>query len=162
MSKIENLTITDRAGKDHLVAPMVDVGFGVQASWNFNGVAHSIEIEAGTNQTLRVFLTPNEDFLLVFWGNSPSFPSPRNLVVLNPDGSIRHYPELPSGISSEYKLREERIGEQRARNSLIFLDAVMKDGKLAVWVGFASDYYESREFDPETGVFGECLEVGRA
>jgi hypothetical protein len=83
---------------------------------------------------------------------------------MNGDSTIRHHLCPPDLISEPYKNYEGRVGQENARLSRNFIqpDFMESNSKTFVlWIGFNFDWYEVRDLDLKTGLFGRCRRSGR-
>ena len=128
---------------------------------NEKGDLREVEVfEKGKN--LFAYPSPDMKYMVVkFSMDSEYYPHPNNLVVFYPNGKIKHIIGLPELIS-DYAItnRENPMGEVK-EGYFSNIGWSKKSGKIIMKVDihFAWENTETREFDPETGEFGELIGV---
>jgi len=117
--------------------------------------------------SIDIFGLPTPDMhrvVVIYPYDHSVYPSPGNALIYNANGSIHLQLKVPKPIS-ELAKPQERFINYGDPMSLHF-DNVdwRKNSKgeiiIAIRIGFARDWFEDRELNPETGEFGECLTSG--
>ena len=128
---------------------------------NQEGDLREVEIfEDGKN--LFAYPSPDIKYMIVLFDrNSEYYPHPKNLVVFYPNGKIKHIVGLPELIS-EYAIVNtnnpmgvDKSGYFKGMGWLEKNEKVI----MKVDIHFAWENTETREFNPETGEFGELIGV---
>ena len=113
-------------------------------------------------KSLFAYPSPDMKYMVVkFSMDSEYCPHPNNLVVFYPNGKIKHIIGLPELIS-DYAItnRQNPMGEVK-EGYFSGIGWSKRDEKIIMKVDihFAWENTETREFDPETGEFGELIGV---
>jgi len=118
-----------------------------------------------TNSRIMAYPSPDFKFVVALYDgyNSTKFPAPSNVVVYNENGTIHKIiscpilktPDRDGKFVQGYKFNNIGWTNNKKGEVTIYLDIEESSNAYIDW-------YERREFNPETGEFGEFLHRGKS
>ncbi|WP_209400511.1 hypothetical protein [Pseudozobellia sp. WGM2] len=133
-------------------------------SWEYqkeNGDLNKVEIFEKENN-LFAYPSPNMKYMVVLFDRKSEYHThPNNLVVFYANGEEKQVISVPELISDQARKNAlNPFGEDKEGSfENIWWYKKENEKKMAVDIHFAWDNTETREFDPETGQFGNVIGV---
>ncbi|WP_128543284.1 hypothetical protein [Larkinella soli] len=133
--------------------------------WHYHGQLIRIDIQ---NESLfREQVSPDGQYLVLIFYQNKQYPDPCNCVVYNPQGQIHRI------VCAPYLVSEQAIAYHQGNRQVLGLirgASIRKNatGEEVMFLGIYDPeeyyhshafYFESREFNPETGEIGPLLGV---
>ena len=132
--------------------------------WEYNNIEGDLrEVEIFEKEkTLFAYPSPDMKYMVVLFNrDSDYYPHPNNLVVFYPNGKVKQVIKVPKLISEKaIKNANNPFGEHKEGGfENVRWHKTGNKKVMVIDIYFAWENTETREFDPETGEFGELIGV---
>jgi hypothetical protein len=136
-------------------------------SWEYNTIKKDLLEVIIQEEGKRIigYPSPNMDVMAVLYPwNSEYYPAPKNMVIYNVDGTIKHILSPPNLVSEKAKQIQKNPFEENKTGTFLNVRWATKNLNKPVFVvdiQFGGEWVETWELDPYKGEFKHLLHTWR-